>query len=203
MANANVLLNQDLDYYQSLLTDQLKDIKADRARQRALVENILKSKIPIPLEKLLNREQVGIYRLYQSAPNQLSEAEKIRGLNITNYLSHLKTGCYNLSSEQETVLREHNRLFTFNIPGVNVSFCIDVAGPIQNELANSSYNMVDVVIEDDRYPLDEPTSIRYFEHLRRLNVDLTSYPQMKLPKVENTQTLIENTMLQLHPELIV
>ena len=203
MSNASVHLNQDLDYYQSLLADQLKDIKAARAQQRALVESTLKSKIPSPLEKLLSREQAGLYRLYQSAPNQLTEAERIRGQNITNYLSHLKTGCYNLSSEQEIILREHDRLFTFNIPNINVSFCIDVAGPIQNELVNSTYNMVDVLIEDDRYPLDELTSIRYLEHLRRLNVDPTAFPQMKFANVENTQTLLENVMLQLHPELII
>jgi hypothetical protein len=200
---SNVLLNQDLDYYQSLLTDQLKDVKFERSKQRTLVESKLKSKIPNSVERLLNREQAGLYRLYQSVPNQLTTEERIRGQNITNYLEHLKIGCYNLSSEQETILREHNRLFTFNIPNVKVSFCIDVAGPIQNELVNSTYKMVDVFIEQELYPLDEITSIQYLEHLRRLNVDPTAFPQMKVTKVENTQTIIENIMLQLYPESIL
>jgi len=190
--------NQDLDYYRSLLTDQLKDIKSQRAQQRVLVENKLKSKIPNSVERLLTREQAGIYRLYQSAPNQLTTAERIRGQNITNYLAHLKTGCYNLTSEQEVILREHNRLFTFKLSDARVSLCIDVAVPIENGLVNSTYKMVDVFIEGDRYPLNEITSIQYLEHLRRLNVDPSVFPQMKLDNIENTQTLIDNIMLQLH-----
>lgn len=191
------ILLQDIEYYQSLLNDQLKDVKSERSIQRSLVESKLKSKIPNPLERLLNREQTGIYRLYQNAPNQLTESEKVRGLNITNYLSHLKSGCYNLNLDQEQILRQHDRLFSFNVPNINVSFCVDVAGPIENQLANSTYNMVDVFIEQDKYPLDEITSKRYFEHLQRLNVNPDTFPQMPIPKVDQTQTIIQNIMSQL------
>jgi hypothetical protein len=196
----NERLDQDLIYYQSLHADQLKDIKKQREQQRQQVQKILESKIPSPLERLLNRDQTRIYRLYQMSPDQLTEGEKIQGKIIFDYFERVRSGgCYNLSSEQEQFLKENNRLFTFKIPSIGVTLGIDITGPINNELVNVSHKMVDIFIENDRYPFDDETSQLY---LKKLNIDPLMYPQMKFSNLENTETEIQSIMLQLHPELI-
>lgn len=203
MTDTNFLLTQNLSYNQSLFIDQLRDIQKDRAEQRQKVEKIFISKIPQPLERLLTRDQARIYRLYQMAPSQLTENERIQAQRITANLNRLRSGgCYNLSDEQEKALRENERLFSFNIPNIEVTFCIDIAGPIQNELVNVTHKMVDIFIEDNRYPFDEVTSQVYLDRLIQLGVNPSMFPQMRFSTLENTETEIQSLMLQLHPELI-
>lgn len=209
MANPNVRLEQDLAYYQGLLQDQLREIKQNRNRQRQQVDGILQSRIPNPLENLLTLTQTRILRLYRSMPNQLNEDERSQAQRIIARLQRLRSGgCYNRSSEQERILREHNRLFSFEIPGTGVNFCIDIAGPIQNGLVNVNYGMVDIYIEPApgeryQYPFDDAVSRAYLEHLIRLGVDPSKFPQMRFPDLEQTQVEIESLTLQLHPESIV
>lgn len=194
----NILLNQDLSYYQSLLTDQLKDIIQNRSNQRREIEAILKSRIPSPLERLLTRDQIRLYRLYQMSRNKLTEQELINIENIANDLKRWQSGgCYNLNSEYEKLLRDNNRLFSFTVPNISVTFCIDVAYPIQNELVNVSHKMVDVFIENYRYPLDQATSQLYLDHLSKLGVDPLTYPQMKFLNLDATKSEIQSILLNL------
>src|SRR5581483_10731244 len=98
----SILLNQDLAYQQSLYTDQLQDIKKSRADQRQQTENILRSKIPNPLERLLTPNQTRMFRLFRMVPNQLAESQKIQIQNIMDQLERWHSGgCYNLNIEQE------------------------------------------------------------------------------------------------------
>lgn len=196
-------LDQNLDYYQSLLTDQLKDIKKEREEQRQQIEKILQSKIPQPLESLLTNQQTRLYRLYQMAPNQLKENERKEMKKIVEQLDRWSSGgSYNLTEEQEKFLKESGRLFSFKIPNINVTFSIDILGPIENELVNSKYKMVDIFIENIRYPFNEKLSQAYLDHLDQLKIDPLKFPKMRLSKLEKTEIEIETIMIQLDPEFI-
>lgn len=205
MADQRSRLQQYLEFQQSLLQDQLRDIKQSRAQQRQTVEYVLTTKIPNPIESLLTLDQTRLLRIYRIHPSQLTKEEMEKAIQLYNYLQRIHLGgCYNMNAEQEKILREHNRLFSFNIPGISVTFCLDITGPIQNQLVNASLGMVDIFIdvtpeERYRYPFDEATSKAYLDQLRILGIDPAKFLQMRFPDIEFTEEQIQFTTLQLNP----
>lgn len=202
-------LSQELEFQEGMLADQLREIKKARAEQRRQVETILQSIIPNPIENTLTRDQARMLRLYNTYPGQLKENERLEAQKISNYIQRLRSGgCYNLSSQQERELGESGRLFSFIIPGTVLTLCIDIAFPIQKELVNYAFKMVDIYIDSPegekyRYPFDDAISQAYLDRLISLGVDPSVYPQMRFPNLEDTQIEIENLTLQLNPNLFL
>lgn len=206
MSYSTLRLEQDLAYYQSLLTDQLKQLKLQRAQERNRINQILLERIPEIIETLYSRQDQQLLKLN---PIFLNEQERRQRELLSQKLNRFRSGgCYNLPVEYEQLLRQHNRLFSLDVPDRTVTLCFDIAGPLQSELVNTNLNMVDVIInvgpnQSYQYPLTEEDSKRFLTQARQLGVDPGTYPQMRFPEIESTQEQIQFITLQMNPQLVI
>lgn len=202
------LLQQDLDYQQSLLTDLLKNLERERQARRIHVSNILASKIPNPLSNMVTPEMKRLLNVYRLSPGSLNPEQRSRAERISSTLNRWNNGgCYNLTAQDEERLQQNNALFSFNFINIPVNFCIDLYSPLQTGHVNANLGLVDIYMDTgdnlERYPLDPETSQRYLSELRNRGIDALAFPQMKVnPEIEQAQIEVDSLTLQLHPELI-
>ena len=193
-----LLRAQSLEYALSLLEDQKKDLYTTRAQERDRIGRVLAAQIPVPPELALTKAQQQLLRLPQTA---LNEKEKAEVIALISQLQRLRSGgCYNLSAEQEQTLKFEDRLFSFHIPHIPYTFCIDVVIPLLHGLTNEELGIVNIFIDNAsgtryEYPLDEETSRRYFQKVRLLDGgNPENFPKLKFPKIEETLSEISSLL---------
>lgn len=149
---------QQIDYYDSLKADILKDITRDRKLMRDSVQKVLQSKVSHVAEGRLSPEDNRLLRVYRMRPMILTDREKIQGQAIVANLKRIEMGgCYNLSTLEETRMKDAGSIMKLDIPGVPFKICISFMESLRGKAVNETLGMVDVFIHMDlevyRYPL--------------------------------------------------
>lgn len=191
-------LIQDLEYAQSLLEDQIKDLQNSRNSQRVAVQQFLKTKIPSTFESLLTPDQQRLLRLYRRQPTQLTEQEINMIQTIANNLERWRSGgCYTMTPEIQKHLEQYGRLYKFTIPELPVQFCIDIGEPLISEDINVRLNIVNIPIngnvgEHYKYPLTNEQATDFFDKVRALGVNPERVAQMVNPQIKLINETLEN-----------
>ncbi len=175
---------QKIEYLQSLLADQMKDLLQERSAERKRIRDLLSKNFPANVEQLLTPEQA---RLLRSArfrstlnPTELKQLEQIE-----SQINQWREECYNMAPEYQRLLAQHGRLFQIN--DFPRKMCFDIGDSAVKGMVNLGLKMVDVNIGEHRYPLNPEDSERAIQQMKNLQVDFNKIPPMSFPEIERTQ----------------
>lgn len=174
---------QDVLYLESLFTDQMKGLRAEREKQRRLIADLLRTKLPTNIMDLIPIEQ---QRLLRIRDQFLTPEEREYVREIKEEIERLEQGgCYDG--------QEGPDLFKVRIPGVALALCFDIYDIFEQGLVNEDLGLADVNIdigetgEMYRYPLSDEEVQQLIKQARGLNIDFNQYPRLSFPNIEETR----------------
>lgn len=165
-------LQQDKGFFQSLMID----IGKDRERERRLIAELLRTKLPTSAEETLSLDERRLLRL---PVNYLSNEERARISEINRRLERFKGGCYNN-------IIENDATFHLQIPNIPYTFCFDIESLFRDGLVNIDYGFADVILhldetgEDYRYPLSSDDFERLLGQAYLIGIDTDRYYRQRL-----------------------
>lgn len=175
---------QDVLFLESLLTDQMKDLRAEREKQRQLIADLLRTKLPTNVMDLIPIEQQRLLRLREQF---LTPEERILVREIKDEIVRLEQGgCVDG--------QEGPDIFKVRIPGIALSLCFDIIDLFEQGLVNEDLGIADVNIdigetgEMYRYPLSDEETKQLITQARAIGVNFDQYPKLSFPDIEETRT---------------
>jgi hypothetical protein len=180
------ILQSELDYYDSLLKDKIKDLKRDLAKQRKDIDNmIINSDVSYFSESDLPKD---IQRLLRLNPKYLTPKEREEVEQLLFQLKHEKR-CLNLSREDKIKLGDDIMYIEF--PEKNGYLCFNVMDSLEQGLVNVKLGVVYAVIkfkgEFHLYPLVDEEVKEFLRKVREGGLDPSSYPQISYPDIEEVE----------------
>jgi hypothetical protein len=180
---AAAIREQDIAFYESLYQDIMKDLQQQRSKQRLLVAELLRTKLPTSLLDFLTPEDQKLLRLRE---NYLTPEERDYVRDIKAELKRLEEGgCLDGTPDEG--------IFKLKVPGVPVSLCFDIAYIFEQGLVNEDLMLADVNITVDetdemyRYPLTQEETERLIGEARLLGINPEDYPRMKFSDAEEAR----------------
>lgn len=174
---------QDVQFLESLFTDQMKGIREEREKQRELIAGLLVTKLPTNVMDLIPIEEQRLLRLREQ---YLTPEERIFVREIKAEIERLENGgCLDGADGPD--------IFKVRIPGVAVSLCFDITDLLEQGLVNEDLNLADVNIQVDetgemyRYPLSEKETQHLITQARGLGLNFDQFPKLTFPDVEETR----------------
>ena len=179
----NVKRDQDIDFLESLHTDQMRDLHREREKQRQLIANLLTTKLPTTIMDLIPKED---QRLLRIRDVYLTPEEKIYVQGLKEEIARLENGgCLDIE--------EGPNLFKLRIPGVTLTLCFDIEDIFEQGLVNENLVIADVNIDLNetgelyRYPLSEEETGRLITQARSLGLNLDQYPKLTSSEIEEIE----------------
>jgi hypothetical protein len=184
--NRQTRLQSELDYYDSLLKDKIKDLRKELAKQRKHVDDIvLNSDISYFFEADLPKD---VQRLLRLNPKYLTPKEREEVEQLL-FQQKYERRCLNMSREEKVKLGDDIMYIEF--PEKNGYLCFNVMDSLERGLVNVKLGVVYAVLkikgEFHLYPLVDKEVDEFLRKVRELGVDPSSYPQISYPEIEEVE----------------